>query len=68
MTSSQPARSDWATFEHTAPEVLLAMRALGKAVDDSGLDKCLTELIKVRASQINACAFCLQFPPFHRAQ
>lgn len=61
MITSHQARSDWATFEQTAPEVLLAMRALGKAVDDSGLDKSLTELIKVRASQINGCAFCLQF-------
>ncbi len=28
---------------------------------DSGLDKALTELIKIRASQINGCAFCVQF-------
>ena len=26
-----------------------------------GLDKGLTELIKIRASQMNGCAFCLQF-------
>ncbi|KAB2967886.1 MAG: carboxymuconolactone decarboxylase family protein [Zoogloea sp.] len=34
---------------------------MGKAVDDSGLEKPLTELVKLRVSQINACAFCLQY-------
>ena len=38
-----------------------ALSALSKAVVDSGLDKALTELIKIRASQINGCAFCVQF-------
>jgi AhpD family alkylhydroperoxidase len=37
------------------------LSALSKAVEDSGLEKTLTELIKIRASQINGCAFCLQF-------
>lgn len=37
------------------------MLSLGKAVDDSGLEKRLTELVKLRVSQINHCAFCLQF-------
>ena len=35
------------------------MFRLGKAVDDSGLEKDLLELVKLRASQINACAYCL---------
>ena len=26
-----------------------------------GLDKALTELIKVKASQVNGCSFCVQF-------
>ncbi len=38
-----------------------ALSALSKAVGDSGLDRALTELIKIRASQINGCAFCVQF-------
>jgi len=61
MTLQHHARIDWTDFERTAPAVVAALRALGKAVDDSGLDKPLTELIKVRASQLNGCAFCLQF-------
>lgn len=61
MAFPHQARMDWAEFEQAAPGVVLAMRALGKAVDDSGLDKQITELIKIRASQLNGCAFCLQF-------
>ena len=36
-----------------------AMLALGKAVDASGLERSLLDLVKVRASQINGCAYCL---------
>jgi AhpD family alkylhydroperoxidase len=47
--------------EKTAPGVIAALSQLGKAIDESGLEKSLTELIKLRASQMNGCAFCLQF-------
>jgi AhpD family alkylhydroperoxidase len=36
-----------------------AMLSLGKAVDASGLDRILLELVKVRTSQINGCAYCI---------
>jgi AhpD family alkylhydroperoxidase len=42
-----------------APGVLKAMQELQKHVDNSGLEKSLMELVKIRASQINHCAFCL---------
>lgn len=42
-----------------APGAYKAMMALQTFVDESGLDKTLGELIKIRASQINGCAFCL---------
>lgn len=61
MTSLNHRRSDWSSFEHAAPEVVASLAMLGKAVDDSGLEKALSELIKLRASQLNACAFCLQY-------
>ena len=48
-------------FERIAPEARAALSALSKAVGDSGLDKGLTEVIKIRASQMNGCAFCLQY-------
>ena len=61
MTHSQRhPRIDANRHDEIAPAVTAALLALGKAVNDSGLDKTLTELIKLRASQINGCAFCLQ--------
>ena len=48
------------TFQKTAPSAQAALLAMGKAADDSGLDKKLIELVKLRVSQINNCAFCLQ--------
>jgi AhpD family alkylhydroperoxidase len=48
-------------FEKATPETVKALRALGATVDASGLEKPLTELIKVRVSQLNGCAFCIQF-------
>lgn len=59
--SSPRARMEYATFNQLAPEAAAALLALGTAVDRSGLEKELTELIKVRASQMNGCAFCTQF-------
>lgn len=48
-------------FQKTAPTALTALLAMGKSVDESGLEKTLTELVKIRVSQINGCAFCIQF-------
>jgi AhpD family alkylhydroperoxidase len=41
------------------PEGVQAMRALEKTIRSSGLEASLLELIKIRASQMNGCAFCL---------
>lgn len=49
-------RMDYSEFVDTAVGVAPALQALGKAVDASGLEKPLTELIKLRASQINGSA------------
>jgi AhpD family alkylhydroperoxidase len=49
-----------ATFERAVPGAVAALRSLGKAIDDAGLDKRLAELIKIRVSQINGCAYCLK--------
>jgi AhpD family alkylhydroperoxidase len=37
------------------------MVTLGGAAVKAGIEKELLELIKIRASQINGCAFCVQF-------
>lgn len=47
-------------FAQKAAASHAALLALGKSVDESGLEKPLTELVKLRASQINGCAFCVQ--------
>ncbi|RJG05508.1 carboxymuconolactone decarboxylase family protein [Noviherbaspirillum cavernae] len=60
MTTSH-ARMEYNDFTRIAPAVSAALSEMGKAVSQSGLDKDLTELIKIRASQINGCAFCVQF-------
>lgn len=54
-------RIDRPEFAQLTPGVSEAMLALGKAINASGLEKDLLELIKLRASQLNGCAFCLQF-------
>lgn len=41
------------------PTITQSLRALGQAAEKSGLEKSLIELVKLRASQINGCAFCL---------
>jgi AhpD family alkylhydroperoxidase len=48
------------TFQRTAPAARDALLAMGKAADDSGVEKEIIELAKLRVSQINNCAFCLQ--------
>jgi len=42
-----------------APEAVKAMYALGAYIAGCGLEHSLVELVKIRASQINGCAFCL---------
>ena len=46
-------------FGKTEPAALQAMMGLETYVRNSDLDHSLLELIKVRASQINRCAFCI---------
>ncbi|MBS0320748.1 MAG: carboxymuconolactone decarboxylase family protein [Proteobacteria bacterium] len=53
-------RIGWAEFEQALPGAVAGLRALSDAVNASGLDNGLTELLKVRVSQINGCAFCLK--------
>ena len=55
------ARSEYENLKALAPDVFDALLALGQAAAKAGLDKQLLELIKLRASQINGCAFCVQF-------
>ena len=55
------ARSEYTDFQSLTPDAFAAVRALSAIAAKAGLDKQLLELIKIRASQINGCAFCLQY-------
>lgn len=46
-------------YRKASPAAYQAMLALQGTVEMSGLEKSLLELIKIRASQVNKCAFCL---------
>jgi AhpD family alkylhydroperoxidase len=51
-----PSRLD---YHEVAPDGFAAMLGLERYVRGSGLPHGLLELVKVRASQINGCAYCL---------
>jgi len=55
------ARSELKDFKSQAPDAYDIVAALGQAAAKAGIEKPLLELIKLRASQINGCAFCVQF-------
>lgn len=46
-------------YAKVSPEALKAMLELEKYVATSGLERSLYELVKIRISQINKCAYCL---------
>lgn len=46
-------------YGRVLPEAVQAMQALERVVDAGGLEPFLRELVKVRASQLNGCAYCL---------
>lgn len=48
-----------ATPSEMAPEAYDAMLALERYLHRCGLERSLVELVKLRASQINGCAFCI---------
>jgi AhpD family alkylhydroperoxidase len=48
-------------FAKRLPAVHAALLTLSKSAGQAGLDKTLIELIEIRASQINGCAFCLAY-------
>ena len=47
------------TLHEVAPDAYGAVRAVEEYLQRCGLEKKLIELVKLRASQINGCAFCL---------
>ena len=54
------ARSEPKDYRTLAPDAYEIFQALGHAASKAGIDKQLLELIKLRASQIIGCGFCVQ--------
>jgi AhpD family alkylhydroperoxidase len=46
-------------YQQVAPEAIGAMVGLERVVHESALEPELLELVKMRASQLNGCAYCL---------
>ena len=46
-------------YAQVVPDAIEALRALEKYVRTCGIEPKALELIKIRASQINGCAYCL---------
>ena len=51
-----------------APQALKAWMDISNRVAASGLEKPLLELVKIRASQINGCANCLNMHTYEARQ
>lgn len=52
-------KKDRLNYSKVAPEGLNGLLEIEKYVAASGLDRTIFELVKLRASQINGCAYCL---------
>src|SRR5690349_19403061 len=46
-------------YKKAAPDAYKAMLGLEDYLDECGLEPTLLDLVRLRASQINGCAFCL---------
>ncbi|MFP7296759.1 carboxymuconolactone decarboxylase family protein [Neobacillus niacini] len=46
-------------YYNAVPEALKIMMEMEKYTKTTGLDRKLRELVKIRASQINGCAYCI---------
>lgn len=51
--------SDRIAYAKVSPEVYRAFGAVHAAIDASGLPKPLVDLVYLRVSQINGCAYCI---------
>jgi AhpD family alkylhydroperoxidase len=59
-TAAAP-RLEWSAFQKIVPEFTTGMAAITHALKNSGIEPEIRELVKIRASQLNGCAFCIQF-------
>jgi MoaD family protein len=57
--SEEPRLEPRLKYYRASPGAYQALKALQDYVQGSGLERSLLELVKLRASQLNGCAFCL---------
>jgi AhpD family alkylhydroperoxidase len=60
MLDTPKPRQQWQSIGKLVPQEIAALQSLGQAVAKSGLEPEILELVKLKASQLNGCAFCLQ--------
>jgi AhpD family alkylhydroperoxidase len=60
-TAVSNARIDYKVFQGIIPEMGTGMAAVSHALRKSGIEPEIIELLKIRASQLNGCAFCVQY-------
>lgn len=46
-------------YHKASPDAVKAMFALSQAVQKSGIEQSLVDIVNLRASQINGCAYCI---------
>ncbi len=56
---SDPRSPQRLDYRGAAPQAYAAVSEVERYIQSCGLEKSLIELVKMRASQINRCAFCL---------
>jgi AhpD family alkylhydroperoxidase len=61
LETASNARIDYKIFQGIIPEMGTGMAAVSQALRKSGIEPELIELLKIRASQLNGCAFCVQY-------
>ncbi len=59
ILTEEPIMEQRLDFYKANPHAIKALLALEERINKSDLEKSLTELVRLRASQINGCAFCV---------
>jgi AhpD family alkylhydroperoxidase len=62
MTKDKPGTKSAAgrvNYLHESPELVKALMALGNRLRESSIEEKIRDLVEIRASQMNGCAFCL---------
>jgi AhpD family alkylhydroperoxidase len=59
MEFGETSMQERVAYAKVAPGTIMAMRVLDQYVTQSGLEPGLLDLVKIRASQLNGCAYCV---------